>query len=197
MAVKKKNEDTSYQDFKRELAGGNLGSLYVFHGEETYLRDYYLGKMKDALLTGGLDDFNYHTLNGKDLTLQKLRELVDAMPMMSERTFLVVSDYDIYRGEKEELLELLRGGDGGAVALQDHIPFGQSALLRRALPLRKIHHQDAPGEHLDAHGVAHGDQLLRRLHRPGREAQSPHGQEHGETQRRPGPPSARKTVFMQ
>ena len=97
----------------------------------------------------------------------------------------------------EEPLELLRGGDGGAVALQDHVPLGKAAGLRRALPLREIHHQDAPGEHLDAHGVAHGDQLPRRLRRPGREAQSPHDQEHGETQRRPGPPFPQKTVFMQ
>ena len=85
----------------------------------------------------------------------------------------------------QKLLELLRGGDGGAVAPKDHVTFRQSAFLRRTLSLREVHHQDAPREHLDAHGVAHRDQLPWRLCRPGRETQSRHGQKHGETQRRP------------
>ncbi len=107
MAWKKKSDDSGIRELKRELSAGEIGSLYIFHGEETYLRDHYLGRMKEALLTGGLDDFNYHTLSAKDFTLAGLQELVDAMPMMSERTLVVVFDYDIYKGEKEALLELL------------------------------------------------------------------------------------------
>lgn len=107
MAFKKKTDDTAYREFKKELSGGMLGNLYVFHGEETYLRDYYLGKMKEALLTGGLDDFNYHTLPAKDFSFRRLQELVDAMPMMSERTLVVVYDYDMDKGDKEAMTELL------------------------------------------------------------------------------------------
>lgn len=107
MAYQKKTDGSAYRELKRDLAQGSIGNLYIFHGEETYLRDYYLGKMKQALLTGGLDDFNYHPIPAKDFTLQRLREAVDAMPMMSERTLVVVSDYDMDRGDKEGLTELL------------------------------------------------------------------------------------------
>ncbi len=107
MAFQKKADDAAYRELKKEIADGRIGSLYIFHGEETYLRDHYLGKMKEVLLTGGLDDFNYHPLPAREFTLQRLRELVDAMPMMSERTMVVVSDYDIDRGDKEALAELL------------------------------------------------------------------------------------------
>ena len=107
MAVTKKADDSAYRQFRRELETGNLGNLYIFHGEETYLRDHYLGELKKRLLTGGLDDFNYHALQGKDLSLRRLQETVDAMPMMSEHTFVVVTDYDMDRGGKEELLEFL------------------------------------------------------------------------------------------
>lgn len=106
MAFQKKEDDSSYRRFRRELETGGIGNLYVFYGEETYLRDYYLGELKKVLLTGGLDDFNYHTIQGKDMTLQRLREMVDAMPMMSERTFVVVVDYDM-NGGKEPLLDIL------------------------------------------------------------------------------------------
>ena len=106
MAVKKKMDHSDYREFKRELAEGKIGNLYIFHGEETYLRDYYLEKLKEELLTGGLDDFNYHSLSAKDFSLQRLRELVDAFPMMSERTLVTVFDYDMYKGDKEGLMAL-------------------------------------------------------------------------------------------
>lgn len=107
MAWKKTTDDSAYRAFRQELEKGALGSLYIFYGEETYLRDFYLGEMKKALLTGGLDDFNYHVLQGKDLTLRRLQEAVDAMPMMSERTFVTVTDYDISKGDQERMAELL------------------------------------------------------------------------------------------
>lgn len=107
MAYQKKTEDPSYQELRRELAEGSLGNLYILHGEETYLRDKSLEEMKALLLTGGLDDFNYHALAGKDYTLSRLHEMVDAIPMMSERTMVVVTDYDMDKGDREGLLELL------------------------------------------------------------------------------------------
>ena len=106
MAFQKKTEDFGYREFKKALSENNLGNLYIFHGEETYLRDFYLGKMKESLLSGGLDDFNYHALPAKDFSMQRLHEAVDAMPMMSERTFVVVYDYDLDKGAKEELIVL-------------------------------------------------------------------------------------------
>ena len=107
MAYQKKTEDPSYDELRRELTAGELGQLYIFHGEETYLRDRSLERMKELLLTGGLDDFNYHVLAGKDFTLSRLHGLVDAMPMMSERTMVVVSDWDMDKGDREGLMELL------------------------------------------------------------------------------------------
>lgn len=107
MAYQKKNGDPSYDELRKELAAGQVGNLYVLHGEETYLRDKSLEQMKGLLLTGGLDDFNYHVLTGKDFTLTRLCGLVDAMPMMSERTLVVVNDWDMEKGDREGLMELL------------------------------------------------------------------------------------------
>ncbi|WP_251444815.1 DNA polymerase III subunit delta [Vermiculatibacterium agrestimuris] len=107
MAFKKNDVDNSYRELKRELAAESIGRLYIFHGEETYLRDHCVKEMREKLLTGGLDEFNHHVLPAKDFTIQRLRELVDAMPMMSERTLVEVYDYDIYKGDKEALTELL------------------------------------------------------------------------------------------
>ena len=107
MATKAKK---GYQQFKNDLAEGSVGSLYIFYGEEVYLREYYLGELRKQMVPAGFEEFNYHRLEGKGLTVQALTEVVEALPMMAERTLVIVTDYDIYKqGEeqRERLIALL------------------------------------------------------------------------------------------
>ena len=39
MPPRGKPDKAAYQKLKKDLKEGTLGSLYVFHGEEVYLRD--------------------------------------------------------------------------------------------------------------------------------------------------------------
>ena len=50
MPPKGKPDTAGYEKFLKDLERGTLGRLYLFHGEETYLRDHYLGKLKEKLL---------------------------------------------------------------------------------------------------------------------------------------------------
>lgn len=36
-----------------------------FYGEESYLREYYLGQMRKALVPAGFEEFNYTALEGR------------------------------------------------------------------------------------------------------------------------------------
>lgn len=65
MATKRNDKSAAqavYRKFKKDLSQGTIGSLYIFHGEEAYLRDYYLDQMKAKLIPGGMESFNYHLL---------------------------------------------------------------------------------------------------------------------------------------
>ena len=67
MATKRNDKSAAqavYRKFKKDLSQGTIGSLYIFHGEEAYLRDYYLDQMKAKLIPGGMESFNYHLLPG-------------------------------------------------------------------------------------------------------------------------------------
>lgn len=102
MPPKQKSDTAGYQQMKKDLSAGNPGRLYIFHGEETYLRDHYLGRLKELLLTGGMGEFNLHRLSPKDMSPQRLEEAVDCLPMMAERTLILVTDYDLFKaGEKD------------------------------------------------------------------------------------------------
>ena len=50
MPPKGKSDTAGYEKFLKDLESGIFGQLYLFHGEETYLRDHYLGQLKDKLL---------------------------------------------------------------------------------------------------------------------------------------------------
>ncbi len=112
MAYAKKPPKTNeaYQKFKADLSAGAVGCAYIFYGEESYLREHYLEELRKKLVPAGFEEFNYHRLEGKDLTVQTLTEMAEAMPMLSERTLIVVTDFDIFKlGEeqREKLIALL------------------------------------------------------------------------------------------
>jgi len=139
VAAKNKREDEAYRKLKADLKAGQVGKLYVFHGEETYLRDFYLDKLKGLLLPPGMEEFNLHTLPGKEFDLKRLEQLVDCLPMMSQRTLILVTDYDLYKGDREALSALL--GDLPdyvcLVFLYDLLPYKADERTKLAAVLRE------------------------------------------------------------
>ena len=103
MAVAKKTAaNDGYRQLRADLAADTIGSFYLLHGEETYLRDFYLGKMKDKLIPEGMESFNHHIISGKTCSYQMLSDLVDGLPVLCDRTMIVVTDYDIYKAAESE-----------------------------------------------------------------------------------------------
>lgn len=131
--------DAAYQKLKQDIRENTLGSLYVFHGEEAYLRDYYLGEMKKKLLPAGMEEFNLHTMDGRNFDGKVLAQLVDCLPMMSRRTMVVVSDYDLFKGDKEALTAVLSDLPGYVclVFVYDLIPYKADARTKLAGVLKE------------------------------------------------------------
>ena len=100
--AQKNTENTALKELKKQLKENSLSSLYLLHGEEAYLRDHYLNEMKKRILTPGLEDFNLHTMQGKDVNPRVISEAVDCLPMMSERTMVLVTDYDLFKAPESD-----------------------------------------------------------------------------------------------
>ena len=142
MPPKGKPDTAGYQRFKKELAAGTPGKLYLLHGEETYLRDHYLGKLRSLLLTGGMGTFNLHEIPAREMSPRRLEEALDCLPMMAERTLVLVTDFDLFKaGEKdrEEYIRLL--GDLPdyvcLVFVYDLIPYKGDARTKLAGAIRQ------------------------------------------------------------
>lgn len=106
-AKKAPKSNETFQKLKVDLSAGTPGCAYIFYGEESYLREYYLGELRKKLVPAGFEEFNYHKLEGRDLTVQSLVEIAEAMPMMAERTLIVVTDFDIFKLNEEQREKLI------------------------------------------------------------------------------------------
>ncbi|WP_298023825.1 DNA polymerase III subunit delta [uncultured Dysosmobacter sp.] len=106
-AKKTSRSNEAFQKLKADLAAGTPGCAYIFYGEESYLREYYLGELRKKLVPAGFEEFNYHRVEGKDLTVQDLVEMAEAMPMMAERTFIVAADFDLFKLNEEQREKLI------------------------------------------------------------------------------------------
>ena len=88
MAKKPTRSDgpTGLELLKQDLKSGQFGRLYLFCGEEAYLRDHYLQALQDKLLDGPARDFNYHRFTPETTTMQTFSDALDALPMLAQRT---------------------------------------------------------------------------------------------------------------
>lgn len=99
--------EKGYRKIKADLAANAPENVYIFYGEETYLREHYLRELQKSLIPAGFEEFNFHRLGGKNLSVQELTEAVEAMPMMTERTLVIVTDCDLYKLPEEQRTALI------------------------------------------------------------------------------------------
>ena len=103
----KKQSGQAYEKLKEDLRAGTVGTGYLFFGAESYLREHYLGELRRVLVPEAFAEFNYHRMEGKDLTVQDIADAVEAMPMLAERTLVEVTDYDIFKQGEDQRGKLI------------------------------------------------------------------------------------------
>ena len=104
----KDEEKLNYSAAVRELKADGPERLYLLWGPEDYLREQYLAQLKKVCLPEGEDDFSYKRMDGPGLDPTRLREALDAIPFMSERSFVELRNVDINKlANADECMKLL------------------------------------------------------------------------------------------
>ncbi len=98
------------QKLKADLAAGRLAPLYLFYGEESYLKEYYRSAVVKRAAGGGFDDFNIVELSERQVTPETLTEAVEGLPFGADKKVVIVRDYPLMRASgamKDTLTALL------------------------------------------------------------------------------------------
>ena len=91
-------EEKLSADIKNALSGA-----YVFFGDEDYMKEHYLGKIRKKVLTAeGFETFNHFIISfsaasnlSQDELFARLSDAVDAMPMMQEQKLVEIRDLSL------------------------------------------------------------------------------------------------------
>jgi DNA polymerase III subunit delta len=96
----------SQSDFHRRLQNNQISPLYLFEGNEVYLREQALKKLTDAAVNAALRDFNFATIPVANGNLDEALAMAREFPMISSRRIVVVTGFEAISDDKQ--LELLK-----------------------------------------------------------------------------------------
>ena len=83
------------KQLKKEIAEQALRPCYILHGEESYLREYYLQKLAACVYPTPETAAELTVLRGGRFQGEDLRNALESVSLLSERKLVVVRDLDI------------------------------------------------------------------------------------------------------
>lgn len=108
--AKKEDMNEGFQLLKSQIKSKELANLYFFHGEETFLLNYYLEKIRSIVLDPLTESFNFHRMNSENFDLQSFSDAVDNLPMMAPGSLVQIDDVDIFKlneSDRDRITEIL------------------------------------------------------------------------------------------
>ncbi len=96
----------NYQRFLLNLEGGSISPLYLFSGQEEFLKEEAVKRLRDSLLAPGAVDFNYHLFYGKEDSGARIVDAALTLPFMSGKRLVVVKEGEkLGVSDKKEMLK--------------------------------------------------------------------------------------------
>ena len=83
------------KELKEQIKAGSFSNVYFIYGKESYLKEYYIKKLKDKLVDGAFADFNFHQYDSKDASIDDILQNAQTLPVMSEYSLILVHDYPL------------------------------------------------------------------------------------------------------
>ncbi|MBR3149303.1 MAG: DNA polymerase III subunit delta [Eubacterium sp.] len=89
------------KELKEQIKNEDFSPVYLIYGEESYLKEYYVGKLKSKLVDEAFADFNFHQYEGKNTPIGDILQDADMIPMMGGHTLVLVHDYPLDKSQKD------------------------------------------------------------------------------------------------
>lgn len=94
------------KELKKSIADKEYKGVYLIYGEESYLKQHYVGLLRNKVVDKAFEDFNAHFFEGKSTSMNEIIRCAEILPMMSDRSCVIVRDYALDALSKEEMKTL-------------------------------------------------------------------------------------------
>ena len=98
-------KDNGFIELKKQIRDNDMKNLYLFFGDEIYIKDVYIKKIKELIPDGGFADFNHIILDEKDITFDAVEDAFESFPMFSEKKLIILKNSGIFSKPKEDVKE--------------------------------------------------------------------------------------------
>lgn len=95
------------KSIQEDIKTGNYKQVYLFGGEETYLKQQYKQKLLSALNPEG-DTMNFSRYEGKGIQVREVIDLCETMPFFAEYRVILVENSGFFKNKCEELADYMK-----------------------------------------------------------------------------------------
>ncbi len=97
------------EQLKKHLASEPLLPVYLLYGEESLLTQSYAARIRDKAVGGGAAGFDCYEFDGDTVSVSRLEDTVQTLPMMADTQCVLVKDMDLTAAENfDRVLELMQ-----------------------------------------------------------------------------------------
>ncbi len=87
----------SYREIFNDIRNNTIGCLYLFCGEEEYIKDQALLRLEEKILDDNFRDLNYQVMDGSEVSANDIINACETFPFMGERRLVLVKDYALFK----------------------------------------------------------------------------------------------------
>lgn len=98
-------KEDNFIKLKQQIKSKEFQNLYLFYGEETYIKELYLDRMKKEVPDGGFSEFNHIYLEGKEACGASAEDALDSFPMMTDKKLIIIKNSGLFKSANAEQKE--------------------------------------------------------------------------------------------
>lgn len=87
---------------KEDLKTGQFQKLYLFYGEEEYLKKRYLQEISKKIIPTGQELMNISIFEGNQVSPQQIIEAVETLPFLVEKRLVIVKNSELFKGGRAD-----------------------------------------------------------------------------------------------
>ncbi|HKZ22164.1 MAG TPA: DNA polymerase III subunit delta [candidate division Zixibacteria bacterium] len=97
-------KSVKFSDFRKQIEKGGIASLYLFLGEEDFVKKEALDLLTQKLIPSGLECFNLNNSDAEETEIPDLINLASTVPVGSERRLVIVKNVEKLKAAPKEQL---------------------------------------------------------------------------------------------
>mgnify|MGYP002320321167 CR=1 FL=1 len=107
--TRRQNNSELMKNIEEDIKSGKFKSIYLFYGEEAYLKNLYKNRLKNALVSSE-DTMNLNVYQGKGISIPQVIDQAETMPFFADHRLILLEDSGFFKNAAPELADYLGEG---------------------------------------------------------------------------------------